>query len=179
MNRQLPALLSGIILLALVLTACNLGDNRQAAPTAADNTAAPTWTPLPTRTPVAPVTIAITSRPGVTSLPPTPIFPPTVTRDPTIPILLQNGRGITTGERVTDGNFQVEQYCQQLNPDYRINEDGQDWYCTQNGRRVKDLTKSDFDAICRDTYNNPTAFALQIDNNQQAAYRWRCYGFPQ
>jgi hypothetical protein len=179
MTRHQPLFIALILSVVLVLSACNMGDTRQPAPTAAENTAAPTWTPLPTRTPIAPVTVALTSRPGVTSLPPTPIFPPTATRDPNIPILLQNGRGISNGQRVTDGNFQVEQYCKQLNPNYNISEDGRDWYCTENGQRVKDLTKSDFDAICRQTYDNPTAFALQIDNGQPAAYRWRCYGFPQ
>ncbi len=179
MTRHQPLFIAVILLIALSLSACNMGDTRQAAPTAADNTAAPTWTPLPTRTPVAPVTIALTSRPGVTSLPPTPIFPPTATPDPNQPILLQNGRGISNGQRVSDGNFQVEQYCKQLNPNYTIDEDGQSWYCLRNDQPVKYLTKSDFDAICRQTYNNQTAFALQIDNSQPDAYRWRCYGFPQ
>jgi hypothetical protein len=178
MNRFVTITL--LLVSGLVLNACNLGDTYPQAPTGVPTSQpAPTFTPLPTRTPIAPVTIALTSRPNITSIPPTAIFPPTATTDPTIPILLQNGRGIANGQFVTDGNFQVEQYCQQLNAGYQVAEDGTDWYCTQNGQRVKTLTKSDFDNICRQTYDNPTAFALQIDNNQRPAYRWRCYGFPQ
>jgi hypothetical protein len=163
----------------MVLSACNLGNTRPPTPTENVPPAAPTFTPLPTRTPIAPVTIALTSRPNVTSIPPTSIFPPTATRDPNVPILLQNGRGITNGQFVTDGRFQVEQYCKQLNSNYIIAEDGTDWYCAQDGQRVKTLTKSDFDNICRQTYDNPTAFAQQIDTNQRPVYRWRCFGFPQ
>lgn len=185
---RLRKLLAGMsaVWLILLMSGCNLGDNRQLQPTAPPtNTAAATNTSQPIATDLAPTSIFVTSRADFTQVPPTAIIPPTAfipptaTLDPTIPILLDGGRGIANGQVVNDGNFQVETYCSQLEQSWSIDEDGTDWFCTgANGSRVKTLTKSDFDNICQQTYDDNLAFAQQINNGDPAAYRWRCYGFP-
>lgn len=89
--------------------------------------------------------------------------------------LLQNGRGLSTGNPMNDGNFEVEAYCSQINSSYGVNEDGNFWYCTQEGRNVLTLGVAEFDDICFRTYNRAGAFAEQVNNSDPAAYRWRCY----
>lgn len=84
-------------------------------------------------------------------------------------VLLQNGRGLTTGARMSNGNFQVEGYC--LNK--RASVDKYDWYCRETGYR---LNIYDFDAICQRTYGVSDAFAIQNGNGSQPSYQWRCYG---
>lgn len=94
-----------------------------------------------------------------------------------IPRLLQNGRGLTTGNPVSNGQFEVEAYCTSINTSYGVDEDGNQWYCTQNGQRILTLGRAEFDDICFRTYNTPGAFAEQLDNGEPPAYRWRCYAY--
>lgn len=93
----------------------------------------------------------------------------------TNPGLLNNGRGLTTGSTVNNGEFEVEGYCTLLNSSYGVENDTNNWYCTQNGSRVITLTGREFDEICRRTYNDPDAVARQDGGGNIAAYRWRCY----
>jgi len=93
----------------------------------------------------------------------------------TNPGLLNNGRGLTTGSTVNNGEFEVEGYCTLLNSSYGVENDTNNWYCTQNGSRVLTLTGREFDDICRRTYNDPDAVARQDGGGNIAAYRWRCY----
>ena len=90
--------------------------------------------------------------------------------------LLTGGRGLTNGAWMAPGEFQVEWYCEQRG--YRPNYDWYDWFCqTSGGARAFTLSVSDFDAICRATYNNPGAFAIRDGYNQRPAFNWRCYGY--
>ncbi|MCA9894343.1 MAG: serine/threonine protein kinase [Anaerolineae bacterium] len=115
-----------------------------------------------------------------TTIPPTPTnliqasptFPPESLQ--TTIQLLENGIGLTTGQLVTTGNFEVEGYCKLLNIDYDVTEDRTNWYCTDNGAIIRTLTITDFIDICRRTYNNEDAIAVQIDGTEPIAYRWRC-----
>jgi hypothetical protein len=94
---------------------------------------------------------------------------------PRLPYLLDGGRGMTTGSVMNQGNFEVEAYCTTINSNYGVTEDNTYWYCTENGQRVLTLGSAEFDDICIRTYNNPAAYAEQIQNNDDSVYRWRCY----
>lgn len=89
--------------------------------------------------------------------------------------LLNGGRGLTTNQLMNNGEIEVEGYCTRVNPAYGVAQDGVNWYCTQNGQNVLTLTNPDFDEICRQTYNNPSATAIQIESSVPMAYRWRCF----
>lgn len=89
--------------------------------------------------------------------------------------LLTNGRGLTTGRPVTNGEFEVEGYCTLLDPANQVSENGFNWFCLRGGQRVRTLTIQDFDEICRRTYNEADALAVQLPGPEPAAYRWRCY----
>ncbi|PJF45154.1 MAG: hypothetical protein CUN55_00160, partial [Phototrophicales bacterium] len=84
-------------------------------------------------------------------------------------VLLSGGRGLTNGASQNNGNFQVEGYCSYIGG--QVREDGRNWYCGS-----RQLTISDFDEICRRTYNNSQAAAFLTGNSGYAAYNWRCYG---
>jgi Tol biopolymer transport system component len=88
--------------------------------------------------------------------------------------LLTGGRGLTNGAALSAGEFQVEYYCNRQG--YGITNDNNNWYCTSGGRRVQTLGQSDFNRICRETYNNSSAYAVRDGRNRIAAYNWRCYG---
>jgi len=102
--------------------------------------------------------------------------PPTPTPQ-RIPVLLDNGVGLSTGRTMHNGEFEVEAYCSAINPNFGVSEDGNFWYCTQNGQRVLTLGTAEFDDICFRTYRQVGAFAQQINNNEPAAYRWHCYAY--
>lgn len=170
-----------LLILALIalLVACTT--------TPAQPTTAPTITTLPSRTPqptLTPVNFNPQTFPTA-FIPPTSQLPPPAVIVPTLlppnytpePRLLNGGRGLTNGGIMNNGEFQVEGYCQILNPNYGVDEDGTRWYCTNNGNRVVALGTAEFDDICVRTYNDPAAFGLQIIGNQPAAYRWRCFGY--
>jgi hypothetical protein len=91
------------------------------------------------------------------------------------PILAMNGRGMSTGSVMNEGNFEVEAYCSRINASYGVTRDDNYWYCTQNGQRILTLGVAEFDDICIRTYNNPAAYAEQIQNTQIPVFRWRCY----
>lgn len=91
---------------------------------------------------------------------------------PTGASLLKNGKGITNGAAVTDGNFQVEGYCSQKNLGAVRFDGSTTWYCGS-----KALVVSDFDAICRKTYSNQNAFVIRSATGPTTGYNWRCFAF--
>lgn len=94
---------------------------------------------------------------------------------PKLPYLLDGGQGMVTGLVMNQGNFEVEAYCTTINLNYSVTEDDIFWYCTENDQRVLTLGSAEFDDICIRTYNNPAAYAEQIQSSEIAVYRWRCY----
>lgn len=170
--------------MAIVLAGCNLSGAPEATPTVeialatTTDMAVPftviraTRTPLPNRLPATPTALNFGG-----NAPATAVIPPTeVNLAGPLPNtrLLNDGRGLTTGQTMLAGEFQVEGYCGILNNQYGVQEDGQDWYCTFDGRRALTLRLDDFTDLCRRTYNNPDAFAVQLNGSEPAAYRWRC-----
>ena len=140
------------------------------------NTATQIPTQTATLTLIPSATQTFTPIPTSTSIPtsiPTAFFSPTP--DPNNVLFLTSGIGLTTGGSMTNGEFEVEGYCRILNTNFGVSEDSLYWYCTQNGSVVRTLIKADFDEICRRTYNDSNAAAIQIPGTQPAAYRWRCY----
>lgn len=102
----------------------------------------------------------------------------TITMTPTpqrFPVLASNGRGMSTGSVMNNGEFEVEGYCRAINASYGVTRDDNFWYCTQNNQRIITLGVAEFDDICIRTYNNPAAYAEQVQNSQIPAFRWRCY----
>lgn len=145
-----------------------------------------------------PLVVVATDLPAVSTQPNSPINtvlppvnpPPTIALTANVPLiqpvgvstafqvglnLLNGGRGLTTGQVMNNGEMEVEGYCTRLNPGYGVGQDGVNWYCTQNGQNVQTLTNPDFDEICRQTYSNPNATAVQIESSAPVAYRWRCF----
>lgn len=165
----------GLIILILVFALLGGGQSNQGNLVATQDGAAvvaenPTSTDAPTQT------ITPTASPEPTQTPqPTAFVPTTQPTDVIVPQLLRRGRGLTTGERVRNGQFEVEGYCTYLNASYQTEEDGVNWYCTLNGARVLTLTQVNFDEICRLTYDNPDAFAIQAIGSQPPAYSWLCF----
>ncbi|MCA9913676.1 MAG: hypothetical protein KC496_10020 [Anaerolineae bacterium] len=90
--------------------------------------------------------------------------------------LLNNGRGLTTGSTMNNGEFEVEGYCRLINQTFGVDYDRDNWYCTLNGQRIMTLSEREFSDICRRTYSDISAFALQNGDSDQPAFRWRCYG---
>ena len=76
---------------------------------------------------------------------------------------------------MTDGNFQVEGYCDILNSEYDVDRDDTDWYCTFRDQRALTLRESQFTDICQRTYNEPNAVAIQVQGSAVPALQWRCY----
>lgn len=175
-----------ITLLGILLAACG---STPAEPTAPPTlTPFPTSQPQPTRTPIdnasnsVPTTTPLINTNNTTGGAATAILPPTVavsnsgnSGTASQNTLLTNGRGLTTGGTVTNGQFEVEGYCSILNSQYGVSEDGTDWYCTFNGQRALTLRQEQFNDICQRTYNNSNAIAVQVNNGQPRAYQWRCY----
>ncbi|MGB7339766.1 MAG: hypothetical protein WBC91_12805 [Phototrophicaceae bacterium] len=94
------------------------------------------------------------------------------------PQLLNNGRGMTTGSLMNNGEVEVEGYCSAINQSYGVDVDQNFWYCTQNNNRILTLGIAEFDDICIRTYSNPAAFAQQINNGDRPAFQWRCLVIP-
>lgn len=185
--------------LILALAACNMGTSSE-PPTdipitsefridetvdaqSGDNpTDAPAVISRPTRTQIGgapPTSIPIGASGGGGGNVPTSAPPP----EQAVPIsgglarLLTDGRGLTTGGAVTNGEFEVEGYCTLLDSNNQVSENGFNWFCLRNGQRVRTLTIQDFDEICRRTYNETDAIAIQLPGSEPAAYRWRCYEY--
>ena len=94
------------------------------------------------------------------------------------PILLAGAQGLTNGADLEAGEFQVEYYCSRRG--LNTSNDTIDWFCTNaSDVPVLTLVQSDFDQICRDTYDVEDAFALQDGSSPSPAFRWRCYYFPE
>jgi hypothetical protein len=97
-------------------------------------------------------------------------------RDSTPPdaFLLSGGRGLTDGRILPPGEFQVEWYCGARG--LGVSNDNSRWYCNNRGGGVNfTLSLADFDEICKATYGNASAFAVQDGRNGVPAYNWRCY----
>lgn len=167
-----------IILSMFILAACS-GASQEA-------TAVPTLTPFPTivaqatRTAISNPTALFSNQAAPTAIPQATAFIPATFTPAVVTdsngILLTNGHGITNGAVVSDGEFQVEGYCNILNPSYGVAEDGTDWFCTFNGQRALTLRQQQFNDICQRTYNNNmSAIAIKVNNGQSPAYQWRCY----
>lgn len=98
-------------------------------------------------------------------------------------VVLARGVGITSGNPVYNGNFEVEAYCPQILPNSSVSHDDVNWYCGSGSIQLQ-LTEEDFTQICRQTYSNPQAFAVRDldlttpDNSQNniPAFNWRCLG---
>lgn len=90
--------------------------------------------------------------------------------------LLDGGTGLSNGARQNDGNFQVEGYCSAFG--YRAANDGySQWWCAHGSGSVAFyITADELDEICRQTYNNSSAVAIQNGSGSAPLYRWRCYG---
>ena len=84
--------------------------------------------------------------------------------------LLSGGQGMTNGAVQNYGDFQVEGYCTYIGSS-GVSENGINWYCD-----TRQLTISDFDSICRLTYNNSSAAAFRSGSSSTVAYNWRCFG---
>ncbi|MGB7342091.1 MAG: hypothetical protein WBC91_24560, partial [Phototrophicaceae bacterium] len=99
-------------------------------------------------------------------------------------VVLARGIGITSGNAVYNGNFEVESYCQQILPGSDVSQNDVNWFCTTDGGVRVQLTELDFTEICRQTYNEPSAFAVRdLDlttpddsQNNIPAFNWRCLG---
>jgi hypothetical protein len=170
-----------LLLALLLLAACNA----RPAPTPTEQVL-PTNTvpPLPTLTPFgqmsgitpSPVAIATVVQPATSIAPPTiaPISGQNPGSAPSLTRVLSGGRGLTTGAVMNDGNFEVEGYCVLLNPAYGVADDGTNWYCTFQGQNALMLRQDNFDDICRRTYNNINAVAIQLTGTSRPSYAWRC-----
>lgn len=167
-------------LIVLLLAACNTGSSTEAV--IPSNTPEAVQTPLPSRTPLP----SPTPLPPIISVPATAIPPATfvastaisnidiVNPDGSVVRLLQGGRGLSTGQAMNNGEFQVEGYCALLNSVYGVAEDDIDWFCTYNGQRALTLREQHFTDICRRTYTNGDAVAQIISSSQVPNERWRC-----
>lgn len=96
----------------------------------------------------------------------------------TDPVILAGAQGLTNGADLAPGEFQVEYYCSRRGLSTRS--DGIEWFCVNaTDVPVITLVQSDFDQICRDTYDIDDAFALQDGDSTEPAFRWRCYYYPE
>jgi|GEM_PF-6761636 len=165
-----------VLIVMIFIAACSSAPTEPTAPPSL--TPFPTREAQPTRTPftntnASPTPLAIDNQSA-----PTAVLPATstsVANSSNSDRLLTNGRGITNSAAMSNGEFQVEGYCSLLNSEYGVSEDGTDWYCTFQGQRALTLRQEHFNDICQRTYSNANAVAIQVNNGQVPAYRWRCY----
>jgi hypothetical protein len=77
------------------------------------------------------------------------------------------------------GEFAVEGYCNTRGYGVQVVNNQNDWACTDknNGNVLFVLQPTDFDAICRQWYNNPRAFAIRDMRKDIQAYNWSCYEY--
>lgn len=126
---------------------------------------------------------ACTQLPNVAPIPPTfneekppeDFIPPVNRRGtPSLSELLNDGIGITDGIPQNNGEIQVEGYCTQLGYN-SATETNQGWACTTSSGIAFELDVIHYDLICRETYSNPRAFAVQDGDSNVPAFQWRCY----
>jgi hypothetical protein len=86
--------------------------------------------------------------------------------------LLTQGTGITNGQAMNDGNFQVEGYCPRKGLG-NVSRTETDWSCGTTKLQV-----SNYDEICQITYNNANAFVIRTGTSSTQAFNWRCHAFP-
>jgi tetratricopeptide (TPR) repeat protein len=107
-----------------------------------------------------------------------PIIPTPANRYVTPPDarLLSGGIGLTDGQPMPPGDFQIEYYCE--NRGYSPTHDDEDWFCVNSaGNQVFTFTIEDYDTICRETYETIFAFAVRDGTGEVPAFRWRCYEY--
>lgn len=90
--------------------------------------------------------------------------------------MLTNGENLVTGEQITNGEMVPLGYCERLSASYATVNEGNDWYCVENGERVQTLVEEDFTAVCRMTYDDPTATAIRLAGADPDVVQWRCFG---
>lgn len=129
--------------------------------------AGPTLSATPTSTPPPALTVIVV---GLTTAQPT--ASPTPSGPPT-------DRLTVPPHSARLGEFAVEQYCNRQGYGVILTNGQTDWACTNRRTRSIEfiLGPSDFDAICRERYNNPDAFAIRDQQKRIQAYNWSCYVF--
>lgn len=85
--------------------------------------------------------------------------------------ILNGGVGQTNGDPQNNGTMQVEKFC--ANRGGQLSNDGTNWYCTVNDTPTV-YTQQNFTEICRETYSNENAVAMQIGDGDQPAFNWLC-----
>jgi len=91
---------------------------------------------------------------------------------------LTDGRGISNGARVSNGEAQLEYFCRALGLELRPNMDNEIWECFNPAIPDQSfpLLPQHHDLICQQTYRNPKSIAFQIDiEGVERIYSWRCY----
>ncbi|MEO1164489.1 MAG: serine/threonine-protein kinase [Chloroflexota bacterium] len=95
--------------------------------------------------------------------------------EPIVPI---GGEGLTTGDTLPPGEFQVEYYCSRRG--LIASTDTVDWFCDNSeGDTSFTLEQDDFDQICEDTYGIEDIFAQQEGEADEPAYQWQCFYYPE
>lgn len=95
--------------------------------------------------------------------------------------LLQNGRGLSNGAVMMDGNFQVEGYCQGGHFDNFASytdtqRNNEDWFCVNpSDGSIVALEQANFTEICQLTYNRQDAIAISDKGESIPAFNWRCF----
>lgn len=93
------------------------------------------------------------------------------------PVLLAGGEGLTNGQELEPGEFQVESFCLARGLDAAT--DTVNWFCqNSDGVIIMTLVEEDFDELCQSTYDEEEAFARQDGDANEPAYQWLCYYFP-
>lgn len=67
--------------------------------------------------------------------------------------------------------MQVERFCSDKNG--LLSYDNDNWYCTVDGTRTT-YTQQNFTEICRETYSDENAVAMQIGGGDTPAFNWLC-----
>ncbi len=77
------------------------------------------------------------------------------------------------------GEFAVEWYCNNRGFGVILVNNQNDWACinTSNNSVVFTLGPSDFDSICRSTYQDQGAFAIRDQQKPAQAFNWSCYTY--
>jgi hypothetical protein len=124
---------------------------------------APSTTPRPSASPVQTV-VAMAQTQQAASPTPAPSVPP-------------EDRSIIPPNTTRLGEFAVEQYCNRQGYGVILTNGQTDWACTDRRTRSIEfiLAPSDFDAICRERYGVPDAFAIRDQRKSVQAYNWSCF----
>jgi hypothetical protein len=107
-----------------------------------------------------------------------PFVKPTATPQPPV-VIVPSGpsRDVVPPNSIRLGEFQVESYCNDQGYGVKLINNENDWACTRqpSGDVAFTLSPTDFDTICRKTYNAPGAYAIRDQHKPTQAYNWSCY----